>query len=416
MAEQERQTAPDAPELHVNRSVFKSMTIADERESAAGRHASVQRGHPDMRRRAVSFSGATSSSGARPKEPRNRDGTTGNDEKQNGTSAKPQREDRKKNGNSVAKRGGSRERANPIKDWIHSAGREERATATPPTRRPVEPEATKSPSWADYDEEANTQSPYTTSPEVRISSDEGSSSSAAEEPETPPAAKEDPFDSIYAIPPSGQVNEQRARRLEKELSAETGNDKAGRGVNKSRGKMVTSGVNGNNSVNTKSKGNSKPNESSGQPKTGNKNGGGKSFTKVVTRSGWKTVPTKKRKYNNVSPKGAFPLKGAAAVRVREVYLQGLEVGNSDGEEDIIDSVRAYCIERGITPVYLRIIPVRYDYTITGCKLTIKECDYMRCIEDDFWPYLVRVRDWTPRPRDNNGNDGGAGYHASDDEN
>ena len=80
------------------------------------------------------------------------------------------------------------------------------------------------------------------------------------------------------------------------------------------------------------------------------------------------------------------------------------------------SVRAYCIEKGITPVYTRSIPVRYDCTRTGCRLTVNEEDYERVILNEFWPEDIRARDWTPRPRENKENeDCGDGPSSDNDE-
>ena len=116
---------------------------------------------------------------------------------------------------------------------------------------------------------------------------------------------------------------------------------------------------------------------------------------------------KKRKYDSVSPRAAFPLRGIPTTVNRNVYLQGLHMSNGLGEEDIADSIRMYLTEKNITPVFIRIIPVKYDDTRTGCKLTIVDEDYERVISEDFWPDDVTVRDWTPRNRDNNDASGDA---------
>ena len=123
------------------------------------------------------------------------------------------------------------------------------------------------------------------------------------------------------------------------------------------------------------------------------------------------MATKKRKYDNVSPKPSFSLRGIPTTRNRDIYLQGLAIGEMDSDEDIIECVRSYCLDREITPVFIRIIPVRFDCTRTGCRLTVKEADYERVICEEFWPDHISARDWTPRPRDNAGNGGeGEGPH------
>ena len=65
--------------------------------------------------------------------------------------------------------------------------------------------------------------------------------------------------------------------------------------------------------------------------------------------------------------------------------------------------------------YIRIIPVRYDDNRAGCKLTVVYEDFERVLDEDFWPENITVREWTPRPRDNRGNDEGAGRQPSDED-
>ena len=138
-----------------------------------------------------------------------------------------------------------------------------------------------------------------------------------------------------------------------------------------------------------------------------------SYSKVVTNSGWKTVQSKKRRVDKASPKQANPLKGIAMTRNRDIYLQGLKLDDDNDEDDVIDSVKAYCKDRDIVPVYTRLIPVRFDSTRTGCRLTVREVDYNRAVQNDFWPDHIKAREWTQRPRDGNGNDGAEARPLSD---
>ena len=149
---------------------------------------------------------------------------------------------------------------------------------------------------------------------------------------------------------------------------------------------------------------SKNSENKEGKKGANGNGGknGASVKKVVTRNGWTTVQSKKRKYEKVSLKAAFPLTGIPSTVNRDVCLQGFRIRNGESEEEVMESVRAYCLDRGITPVFIRSIPVKFDCTRTGCRLTIVEEDYERVILNSFWPQNIRTRDWTPRPREDKG--------------
>ena len=147
----------------------------------------------------------------------------------------------------------------------------------------------------------------------------------------------------------------------------------------------------------------------------NRGNNNKSYASAAASTEWKTKQSKKRKYDNVSPKHAFPLKGIAVTRNRDAYIQGLELEDRD-YEDVVDSVRAYLRERGINPVFIRIIPVKFDSTRVGCRLTVREADFFDVMQFDFWPDNINVREWTPRPRDNNGDEGQGEEPSSDSEN
>ena len=155
---------------------------------------------------------------------------------------------------------------------------------------------------------------------------------------------------------------------------------------------------------------------SGNRRTESMRGGEEmSYAKAASNTRWKTKQSKKRKFEKVSPRLSFPLKGKPATSNRDVYLQGLDVGDGNGEDDMLDSVKAYCIRNGITPLFVRIIPVKYDCTRVGCRLTVSEEDFERVIDDEFWPDNVSVREWTYRPRDNRGNGGAGARNPSDNE-
>ena len=64
----------------------------------------------------------------------------------------------------------------------------------------------------------------------------------------------------------------------------------------------------------------------------------------------------------------------------------------------------------VIPIYIRLIPVKFDCTRTGCRLTVKEGDYEDVLDDDFWPEDVYAREWR-RNRDNDDGD----RHPSGDE-
>ena len=160
-----------------------------------------------------------------------------------------------------------------------------------------------------------------------------------------------------------------------------------------------------------------PSKNTSNPKAKPSNGKkGMNYAKAVRDSDWKTMQSKKRKFERVSPKQKFPLKGSASNTVKDVYLQGLDIEDGQDDDDVMDSVREFCNKHGITPVFVRIIPVKFDCTRTGVRLTVKIEDFERVMSDSFWPDLISVREWTPRNRDNRQNGNGDGRAPSDDDN
>ena len=302
----------------------------------------------------------------------------------------------------------------PLRDWLSSARQPESPTNDSPT--PVE---VTSPSWADEDPDdpcdqfsEDTSEPPTPDPvtDRRRRPD-------LRKPDGNRAVAE--CINIYAMPPSGRVTEDQQpthRQLNANGAAAATYGGARPKTTKQLGK---SGVDGPKEPVPKPKtGGNKPDT---QQKQGTKPGGKQraSYSKIVTNSGWKTVANKKRKFDNVSPRMSRPLKGIAATVNREVYLQGLDLEGCVSEDDIVESVKSYCLDNGIKPVYIRIIPVRNDQTRVGCKLTVVEEDFERVVDSEFWPDNISAREWTPRPRDNNGNNngnnGGGGRQPSDDD-
>ena len=312
------------------------------------------------------------------------------------------RSDRRQNETPNATREKSGE--NPIRDWLSTASRKDSNTgAMAPTQHAEIP---VSPSWVDDDSSVDDDNSETSGSPIPQSQCYMESPSSPTTPIRPIIQLDDASpDDVYALPPSGQVLE--ARRHQRGREGDNGGNGAGKANTRAsvRGKNTNSRdcsypsykANENDGGKT-GKGNNPSHKAFGNG--GDKSGKG-SYAKVVTSNGWKQVESKKRKFNNVSPKVAFPLRGVAATQNRDIYLQGLRVNVGECEDDVIESVRAYCLERGITPVFIRVIPVKFDCTRTGCRLTVRDEDYDRAIMNSFWPDNISARDWTPKPRDNN---------------
>ena len=320
--------------------------------------------------------------------------------------------------------GGDRDysqRDNPLRSWLTARKDDIVDDSTPKPKQPDVSTAT-SPSWADESvDESDTNTSYdaspsplpnqrATAPRRELSSTEKANDEVEDVYLLPPSGRDsrepsrqqrtngmnggsrDDVEDVYRLPPSGRDSREpsRQRRV---------NGASGGAANMPRGtKARTHGKNQRGGKQNTSAGGKVGVSDPGNGKRGK--GDSSTYAKVVTRNGWSTVP-KKRKFDSVSPKSAYPLRGIPTTVNRHVYVQGLRVIDGLGEDDMIDSVRMFCIERNITPVFVRIIPVKFDDTRTGCKLTIREDDYDRVMSEYFWPEDVTVRDWTPRNKDNN---------------
>ena len=126
----------------------------------------------------------------------------------------------------------------------------------------------------------------------------------------------------------------------------------------------------------------------------------KSYSKVVTINGWKTIENKKRKRDRLSPKQIPPLKGAIVTRCKDVYVYDIDIGGVEDPDDLVEVIRLYCIDRAVSPTYIRIITSRFDQSRAGCRLTVKENDVDKVVSAGFWPDGVRAREWVCRNRDN----------------
>ena len=413
---------------------IRAREMVEEEAGARGRPArrtgQLRNANEDQRRRAASFSGpirSTSRSGRQKK-------VVIQDDPAPQICDAPPREQRERNRPSNKR--AERPRENPIRDWLSSANQQPSKPASCNKQIVGEAEGLKSPSWADEcgsDDDETGTSYASCSPAISTYDIDDDVT-----PERQHSVDCDEVVDVYQLPPSGQVSSRRlpsndaeadaayslprvngAERNEKgqKLSQRRGNDNT-RPQKDNRTKSKGNNVHenqGNNAQGTKPRNVSSKNTTTqkAKPDTGKK---GMSYAKAVTENDWKVKQSKKRKFEKVSPRLSFPLKGSVSNTVRDVYLQGLDIEDGQNDDDVVDSVREYCNKHGITPVYIRIIPVKFDCTRTGVRLTVKSDDFERVINESFWPDLITVREWTQRNRDNRQNDNGNGRDASDDDN
>ena len=132
--------------------------------------------------------------------------------------------------------------------------------------------------------------------------------------------------------------------------------------------------------------------------TGRKDNANPPNGRVVTRSGWKTPENKKRKRERSRARVVPPLRAAVPTIHRELYIQGLDYSECSCHADFEDMVVEFCNRQGVKILGACTIPKGKSRAEAGCKVTVRECDYLRLSDPDFWPGDSTVRPWTQRPR------------------
>ena len=322
----------------------------------------------------------------------------------------PERRPGRGRGRRNAKRQDPPQKGTPLSEWLSSAKHADLVCQPTPASPTADAPEIRSPSWADEepDEPDEQFSDYT--------SDMSTPPPLNEAYDIPPVAEKVKAAAaecvdIYALPPSGKVTKRQP--LPTRAADDKSDNRAHGGARPKTLGKTNEKSNGNTSGRKKggpTGRNDAPKKQNCKPESSRK----ESYAKVASENAWKTMG-KKRKFDKVSPKGTRPLKGIAATVNREIYLQGLDLDGCVDEEDIIESVREYCADRGVKLVYIRVIPVKYDDNRAGCKITVVEDDFERVVDSDFWPDNISSREWTRRPRDDRANDGGAARQPSDDD-
>ena len=123
-----------------------------------------------------------------------------------------------------------------------------------------------------------------------------------------------------------------------------------------------------------------------------------SYAKIVTKNGWKTpAPPNKRK-RIVS--GQIPrIEGLVQKVNHDVYVSGLATAGFKNPEDMEESVKFYCRERGVDANFTRVMTNSYGSETVGCRVNVKAADYFIILNNNFWPNNVEAREWYQKGRE-----------------
>ena len=184
-----------------------------------------------------------------------------------------------------------------LKEWLSKAKGGEKEKASAATRAEPINQPPVSPSWAEDDDlaEYDPETSYGETLSPGSNSDGGAAAATLRDGDV-----RRNVDDVYKLPPSGQVSEAKARRDGPAVPRGQKAPNYGGARPKYGGKNANGGNGANFSIPS---GNNKSSNQAGGRKEGyGKNAGNSKGTKkIVTRNGWTTVPTKKRKFEGVSP-------------------------------------------------------------------------------------------------------------------
>ena len=128
--------------------------------------------------------------------------------------------------------------------------------------------------------------------------------------------------------------------------------------------------------------------------------GRKSYAEVAGKYDWQTpMSNNKRKRINSSPKEFKPISGTTIIENKDIYVRGLATRNFSNSEELEDSVRYYCRERGVNIVFARVMTNNVNTNAVGCRICLREEDLDKVYEDGFWPAKVEIREWYNKPRE-----------------
>ena len=174
--------------------------------------------------------------------------------------------------------------------------------------------------------------------------------------------------------------------------AKEGGKKDGAAVNKGK-----SGGNGQPKKTGAQKGelpNSSSNDTGGE-QSGESDSDRSTYAQMAGEEPW--LPAVRNKKNTNAKFRS--LKGVKATVHREVYVQGLDLQGASDFTEIEGLLNNYCKKSGVKVVFMKIIPVKYDKSQVGCKLSVLSEDFERVLDPNFWPEFVTVRAWRYKNRD-----------------
>ena len=173
----------------------------------------------------------------------------------------------------------------------------------------------------------------------------------------------------------------------------TGNHASGSGNAAPRGKNGMYNSNGGNAGTGARSGGASVNESGGQYRKP---------AKIVTRNGWRPASEFNNDSNNRKRKQSGNagdrenkrvLTGGRNAPNRDVFVLNLNYSECRSHEDLAELVKDHCRSKGVGVVFTKVFTYEYDLTFANCRVTVKDFDEQKVLEEGFWPLRASAREW-----------------------
>ena len=116
----------------------------------------------------------------------------------------------------------------------------------------------------------------------------------------------------------------------------------------------------------------------------------------------------KKQKNDKNKKRTIPqISGIDETENKEMFVQGLKCADFKVKKDLEESVRLYCLDRGVTLVHQRVLAFKADRVTVGCKVIVRNRELEKICKKGFWPPNITIREWYDEPAE-------VGSNSSDD--
>ena len=136
----------------------------------------------------------------------------------------------------------------------------------------------------------------------------------------------------------------------------------------------------------------KPTDSSATPRERDDN-------VINDKESYASKASKERPWTTVGKDDKFkkrsvpPLKGLINAENKEMFIKGLKRADFRDRKELEESVKIYCVDRGINLIHHRVLAFKSSRATVGCKVVVSIEDAKLMRRKSFWPPGVWAREW-----------------------